>query len=271
MDLDGTTTWHGPIVAIDAPYGESQPIMEKQESILIDKIGRDSDGDSDKTVPVAPTYKAAKITASLLLAQASVAAQAAAKISVKQEGWYRVTQQELLAAGFNVTSPQYLQLLVGGVAQPFILNQPKGGDFSVEFYGIGADTTWTDSRVYWLVVGAAPGAKIRPVLETPMTFASSSFPYTVERSDRTFFFSALKNGEADNFFGPPVTPAGRDWALTLRNIDGVSKDATIEVRLQGFTLLPHRVNVTLNGIGLGEVTYNNQDQGFGQFTVRRRC
>ena len=173
----------------------------------------------------------------------------------------------MTAAGFIVTSPQYLQLLVGGVQQPFILNQPKGGDFSIEFYGVGADTTWSDSRVYWLVVGTSSAAKVRPVNESPMTFATSSFPYTVERKDRTFFFSALKNGEADNFFGPSVTPSGRDWALTLKNIDAVSRDASIEVRLQGFTLLPHRVNVTLNGIGLGEINYNNQDQGFAQFTV----
>ncbi len=265
LDLDGTSTWHGPIVAMEAPYGEAHPLQ--MESMSIETLGADK-GEPDSTVPVGSKAKPVKHSAQLLLAQAAVAAQPAAKISVKQEGWYRVTQEELTAAGFNVASAQNLRLFADGQEQPFILNSEKGAAFSIEFYGLGIDTPWSDTRVYWLIAGGQPGAKIRTAQEVATSVASGSFQYTVERRDRNIYYSSLKNGDADNFFGGVVAAAGADQTLTLRSVDSTpGKDALIEVSVQGVTTLPHQVTVAVGGVVLGNIAFSGLDQGTGKFTV----
>ena len=267
LDVDGTTTWHGPIVASDPPYNQTEPVLQIRDAQAIEMVGAES-GQLDLSAPVSRKAKPAKVTSELLFAQSALAASPAAKISVKQEGWYRITEAELAAAGFKVSSPQFLQLFADGQEQPFILKSEKSGSFTVEFYGIGLDTTWTATRVYWLVNANSPGLKIRSVQEAGSATPATSFPYTVERSDRNIYFSALKNGDVDNFFGPVVATAGAEQALTLKNVDpDMGRDATVEVRFQGLTLAPHEVRVLLNGVELGIVSFNGQEQGLGKFTI----
>ena len=274
VDLDGTTTWHGPIVASDPPYDETEPVVHQTEPLFqmrdaqsIEMVGAES-SQIDLSAPVSHKAKSPKITAGLLFAQSAVAAFRAAKISVKQEGWYRVTEAELAGIGFKITAPQHLQLFADGQEQPFILKGDKAGSFTIEFYGVGLDTTWTATRVYWLVNATSPGLRIRSVQEAGSATAASSFQYTVERSDRNIYFPALKNGDVDNFFGPVVAAAGAEQALTLKHVDpDMSKSANVEVRLQGLTMAAHEVRVLLNGVELGIVSFNGQDQGLGKYNV----
>lgn len=89
--------------------------------------------------------------------QSLIAAHGAMKISVKREGWYRVTQADLAAAGFNENvDARLLQLYEGSVQVPILMKaatqQFSPGD-SFEFYGMGLDTPTTDTNTYWLVIG----------------------------------------------------------------------------------------------------------------------
>jgi hypothetical protein len=266
VDLDGTTTWHGPIVASD-PHEQREPVFQMRDAQPIEMVGAEATR-LDLSAPVSRKAKAVKVSPELLLAQSVIAGLPAAKLSVKQEGWHRVTEAELADVGFRITAPQHLQLFADGQEQPFILNGDKGGSFTIEFYGVGLDTTWTENRVYWLVNATSPGLRIRSVQEAGSATSPSSFQYTVERSDRNIYFPALKNGDVDNFFGPVVAAAGIEQALTLNNVDpDTGKDAGVEVRLQGATMAPHEVRVLLNGVELGVVSFNGQDQGLGKFTV----
>ena len=80
--------------------------------------------------------------------------------------------------------------------------------------------------------------------------------------------AGVHNGEADNFFGTPVGAASVDQAITLKNVDALAPgDATIEVGMQGFSLVQHIVTVSLNGSPLGTIQYNNQALGVVQFQV----
>src|SRR5262249_20174115 len=97
--------------------------------------------------------------------QLSLASQPGAKIAVKHEGWYRVTQSELVALGFDTRSnPRMLQLFVDGRELPIIVQGEQDGSFdpqdAVEFYGVGLDSPFTDSRVYWLIAGDRPGLRV---------------------------------------------------------------------------------------------------------------
>lgn len=97
--------------------------------------------------------------------QWAIAAQTALKIAIKKDGWYRVTQQEMVAAGFNPTVDiRNLRLFLDANEVAISTNQSSGqfgsGDY-IEFYGRGLDIPTTDVRTYYLIAGTTPGKRVR--------------------------------------------------------------------------------------------------------------
>jgi hypothetical protein len=269
LDLGGHSTWHGPVaptVSSDDP-----PSGKDRGSILLTQLAStpvsqeySSVGQSERRADLKPTPETLQL-------QASLASQPAVKISVRSEGWYRITQPELIAAGLSPSvSPRRLQMFVDGREIPFIVTGESDGRFdasdAVEFYGIGLNTPTTDKRVYWLVAGSKPGQRIKTVRGQAKTTAGGSFPYTVERRDRTVYYASLLNGDAENFFGPAVYSASLAQVLRAEKLasDGA---ATLEVSLQGVTTVSHQVKVSINGAEVATLSFNGQDKGSLQVTV----
>lgn len=113
--------------------------------------------------------------------QWAIAAQTALKIAIKKDGWYRVTQPQMVAAGFNPTVDiRNLRLFVEGQEVAISTSQSSGqfrsGDY-IEFYGRGLDLPTTDKRTYYLVAGTTPGKRVSgdiqgdgdPILPPPPT------------------------------------------------------------------------------------------------------
>src|SRR5215831_8776072 len=164
---------------------------------------------ADLTGPVEMKAVPARASAKEVNLQAALASKPAAKIAIKHEGWYRVTQSELAAIGFDTRiDPRLLRLFVDGRELPIIVQGQLDGSFdpqdAVEFYGMGLDSPFTDSRVYWLIAGHRPGLRIIAEKFEGGPSSSQSFTATVERRDRTLYFSALRNGEKENFFGAVI-------------------------------------------------------------------
>jgi hypothetical protein len=271
VDLNGQSTWHGP-VAIDRSRSRDKLPPGSARASLLSNLGTSSiHVNSPK--PVARTAGATQATAAQFVAQTEIAARPAIKLSVKQEGWYRVSGQELLAAGLDPgIDPRLLQLFADGQEQAFAVRGEDNGRFdssdSIEFYGLGLDTPSTDTRTYWLVAGSQPGQRIKAAKKKGSRAASTGFTYTVERKDRTVYFSSLTNGEKENFFGAVLARNPVDQSLFLQHIDRAStEDITLEVTLQGVTELPHRVRVQFNGSELGEVSFAALQQGTARFVV----
>ncbi|MEO8434884.1 MAG: C25 family cysteine peptidase [Pyrinomonadaceae bacterium] len=93
-----------------------------------------------------------------------IASQPALKIGVRQSGWYRLTQAQLVAAGMDpATDAANLRMFVGAREMAIRVSRSNGalgaGDF-IEFYGSGVDTLATDTQTYWLTGGTAPGRRI---------------------------------------------------------------------------------------------------------------
>ena len=196
------------------------------------------------------------------------------KLSIKQEGWYRVSQSELAAAGFNTkTDPRMLQMFVDGREQPISVSGQEDGRFdssdAVEFYGVGPDSAYTDSRTYWLVSGSQPGLRIEKVKSKGTSAASGSFPYTVERRDRSIYFSALRNGDKENFFGAVIARDAVDQSISVQHLDVAGSGAELELALQGVTELPHRVRVELNGVEVGYTGFDGQMEGTTRIPLGR--
>ena len=202
--------------------------------------------------------------------QWGLAASQGVKIYIQQEGWYRITQPELMAAGLSASvDPRYLRLFVDGQEQAIGVSASVGNQFGpqdfVEFYATGLDTPFTDTRVYWLISGSTPGQRIQQVGSSTGAggqVTSTSFPFTVVDKPRTLYFAALLNGDASNIFGPLVATAPTQQVLSVQHLDPAAPGgATLEVTLQGVTVSPHQVQISLNGVVVGALNFSDQTEG----------
>jgi len=263
ISLNGNSLWHGPVTIKPASGGKRAATRERQ-AVMLSMLGRAQIQESP-TRPVEATADAIQLAAAQLSPGVNLGAQAAVKITVNHEGWYRVTQPELVRAGLDPkVNPRLLQLYVDGREQPIFINGKNGMDFgpadALEFYGLGLDTASTNARVYWLIAGSQPGLRIQQVKGTGGLGSGASFAYTVERKDRTIYFSSLRNGDKENFFGAVVTRTPVDQTLTLQHLAATAAGgATLEVALQGVTASHHQVKILLNGSAIGEAAFDGQN------------
>jgi hypothetical protein len=274
VGLDGKSTWHGPFGAVAKPGklpAQSVARLLKHLNAGGTTIQRIVSSTADAGAPAAsPFALAAAKTTSNLQTQWDIAALPGLKLAVRKDGWYRVTCAELVAAGFNVArEPRFFKLYTGGQEIPIIVNGGQRGKLepgdSIEFYGQGLDLPSTGQRTYYLVfnppqaglrIGAADGRPGSP--SNPPSFLT-----TVERKDRSTYFAALNNGDADNWFGPIIMSSPVVQSLTVRHLDRqATANAQLEIALQGVTIggaaASHIVNVQLNGAPVGAITFDGQ-------------
>ncbi|MCA1594264.1 MAG: C25 family cysteine peptidase, partial [Acidobacteria bacterium] len=305
INTDGKATLNGPFTSASAGKGWRAP--SSQPAILLSQLGTDAatrDAQHQWSAPsvsvsAAPAARSFKARASSPTAdvQRSLASGAAVKLSVTRSGWYRVTHAQLEAAGLSTdVDPARLQLYVEGVEQPIRVNNANAWEKSgsLEFYGDGLDTTATGTHVYWLIEGQSAGRRlgsqanapvaqppaegddttttgesvgITPVDEDPDA-GQKSFAYTVERRDRTIYYSSLANGETENFFGRVVSSTPGTQALTVRSLEQLdSNQARLEVALQGVTATTHTVNVSINGTNIGTLEFAGREHKTAKFLV----
>jgi hypothetical protein len=115
--------------------------------------------------------------------QWAIAGQPALKIGIRRDGWYRVTQAQMLAAGFNPNVDiRNLRLFTDALEVAINTSQSAGpfgaGDY-LEFYGRGLDTTSSDTRTYYLLAGTAPGKRVRAQIQLDGEPVVSPDPFPV--------------------------------------------------------------------------------------------
>ena len=270
IDLNGQSLWHGPII----PGGLFGAIKDSDfnlaQSATLDGLGNASGA----TVAMESRAKMPELVSASKVGQ-SPGAQAGIKMLVRQEGLYRVSQQDLAAAGFDSgVNPRFIHVVAGGIEQPITVVGGGDGKFGagdfVEFYGVGLDSPWTDAQAYWLFANSEPGKRINTETGARGPVSGPSFAYTVERRDRTVYFSALRNGDKENFFGAVIAREPVDQALRLTSVSAHPQaDALVEVSLQGVTADAHQVRVKLNGEDVGGIDFSDQTQGQARFSVRQ--
>lgn len=265
MDLNGTSQWHGPFTAQsgDGLEPRSGPLTR---AVMFSEINRTlSEGDGRHSVE--PHAELPVLDSPLRTIQQDIAARQAVKIGINRAGWYRLSQAELLAAGLpGSANPRLLQLFVDGVQVPMIVTGELDGKFdpgdAVEFYGLPLDTPWTADRIYWLYEGRESGKRINKNALSGGSEAPPNYLATVERAERGVYFSNLRNGDAENFFGAVVRNTSTEQPLTLTAVDtGSGGQSTLEIALQGVTVQPHRVVVGLNGSAVTTLDFFGKELG----------
>ncbi|HWO00110.1 MAG TPA: C25 family cysteine peptidase, partial [Blastocatellia bacterium] len=267
VDLSGKSTWHGPVPAMPGDSEAQNPNTQNTRA-LASLAGAEA-----PSSPLAPTVSPRRVTESDLNVQREIASAPAVKIAIKKTGFYRVTQPDLVNAGLNSDiDPRRLQLFVDGRQLSISITGEQDGRLDsadvVEFYGVASDSPFSDSRVYWLIVGDQPGLRIATVAGAAKPNPGGSFDCTVERRDRTIYFSALRNGDAENFFGAVLATQPLDQRLTLKHLgDSFNRYATLEVAMQGVTNVTHQVVVQFNGSAVGSASYQGQAHSVNIFRV----
>jgi hypothetical protein len=288
LDLSGESTWHGPI------YPEMSPVAREGKpgvrSALLEDLGSAPSGVvlrepgipaqtgqpadleslelSSGSAETPSSFSTAGKARTPFETQRAIAAQPGAKISVDREGWYRVTRASLVAAGYDPGADlKDLRLFTGGVEQPILVRE---GD-AVEFYGVPQDTAWTGSRVYWLTAAGRGGLKIAAAKAGRRgSPAGPSFPFAVERRDRTVYFAALtNNGDESSFFGGVVSGKPLDQELAVNELGQATEpDYPLEVSIQGATTnITHTIRVAFNGNDTGTMSFRDQQRGRATFRI----
>jgi peptidase C25-like protein len=289
IDVSGQTVMRGPYGIEEPLAGSSQAPVGKGDVSLLSALGQEAsekNSAESATRSVERTAGVVKLKPALMRTQAVVASSPSIKLWIQREGWYRIEQPQLVAAGLPAdVDPSRLQLFVDGQEVPIRVtgkNVEKGGQSgkegefvsgekdgtfdptdAVEFYGIGINSASTVNHVYWLVTGTKNGQRIKTNTRGKGGASMpASFSYAVERRDKIIYFSAVKNGGGEKFYGPILYNAQPvDQSLVLKNVSATAGNATLEVSLQGFTLTPHLVKVILNGSELTTVQFSGQEKG----------
>ena len=282
IDLSGLATMHGPFTLTKAPgrtpiLQQSEVLMRLgwQQAMLANGTGsvpvQRITADGRESTPGANRKSLGDTAQASIAFQNNLSNQSAVKISVKDEGYYRVTQSELIAAGLRKDAdPRRLQMLVDGREIPITVPGENDGHFdatdAVEFYALGLDSPATNEHIYWLTYGEGRGRRVQQ-LKAQLTGATvQSFTETVERRDHSLYFAALLNGDKENFFGAVVGSQPLEQDLSLPGVNSAGQ-ATLEVILQGVTAAAHRVTVQLNDSSVGELTFAGQENHSQTFSV----
>ncbi|HWS99650.1 MAG TPA: C25 family cysteine peptidase [Pyrinomonadaceae bacterium] len=273
VDLDGTRTWHGPVAAVAAHPGSAAP---RQQAKLLSQL---SETNGNAAAPVterpalAPTAAATSAASVAPLTSYQLASRAGVKISVNRAGWYRVTQPELAAAGLAASvDPGKLQLYAEGVEQAVKLVTPSGAwdaNAYLEFYGTGLDMPSTDKRTYWLIAGSTAGKRVAAASSpAPSATLARSFPHTVEVRERLLYFSALLNGDGENFFGRVLFTQPLQYVFNVHHYDrNTAPQPALEISLQGVSLQAHSVKVLVNGTIVGTINYEGMENPTARLTI----
>jgi hypothetical protein len=265
VDLSGQKKLFGPAIA-DHSTG-SRALPHQGSRMLLQSVGLESSAGS---APVPCTGHLNQSPDSRLFHAKHLTG---IKISVAEEGWYRLSQPDLIAAGLDPSiDPRLLHLYAEGVEQSITIVGEEDGRLdradSIQFYGMGLESPYSNQRVYWLALGDQPGARIDSPKAKGSEAAPDSFDYAIERRDRTVYFSSLRNGDAENFFGAVISRAPVDQRLTARHVAlGSDQSGLLEVTLQGVTANEHRVTVQCNGAKVGEVTFSALGNTTASFKV----
>lgn len=201
-------------------------------------------------------------------AQAAAAVNPKIQLLVDQTGLYRVTFEQLQAAGFNLAGilASDLALTNQGNAVPMRLVSARrlGPGAYLEFYGVALDTFYTDTNVYLLEINRSKA--LRAGANTARVPGGTPVPFYMETAavDNNRRYEPLSpNGDPwyDTQLKVGRTPGSWDFAVEIDEYAAGAAPATLQVNLWGSTDYPtfdpdHHVLIGLNGAAVAESLFN---------------
>jgi sorbitol-specific phosphotransferase system component IIA len=238
LDLHGKSTINGPYSTRLAPadpnqVGSDSPSLSKlapSTPVLVPASGIGALQPTTLPVP----------TGAQIQQQRDLADGPALKISIANEGWYRLTAAAMTAAGFTPPADaKKFTLFCDGIEVPMVVNMSAGKTFgpsdSIEFYALGLDTPSTGSRTYWLKADSHSVKQLTTFKNGGGSPLTNGVPFIFKRTDRTVLAAEqVSTGEGtENFYGPIITTDPSTQDLTVANLDPAGGNATLDVVIRG--------------------------------------
>ncbi len=256
IDMKGNSTLHGPV---SPKIKFSASSLFKTNPVLITDLNKNDNFAKEQEFvgkDIVKQSETPKLKSESGNQQKGIARRGGVKISVNHDAWYRVSAEQLQAAGFDLNSNRELwQLFANGEEVPLKLNS----DSSIEFFGTGNDKVTTDTKIYYLIEGQRNGQRLGAVDggNSDGNNEARNFVTTTVRNDRQIYFSSILNGEETNYFGALVFGAQQTLqSLTVHDLD-TEGQITLRVKLQSITAGNHLVTLRLNNLDLGTVSLTN--------------
>jgi hypothetical protein len=208
------------------------------------------------------------------------------KVYVGDEGIYRLSYEYLSSHGVDVdaiSDTRRIKLYYLGSEVPLHVDGEGPGDHSfdpgdyIEFYAQDLNTKYTRTNVYWLVLDGAPGLRMPEVNgANGSSMAPASFLSTLHHeNDAWYLGTASGPDERDRWFDPAYVHRQDNWGIDVRAElslpmpEAVEGDDIVPIRLalDGFIEGSHSVDVSLNDIYLGRVSWSGQGAHEAELTA----
>ncbi len=183
------------------------------------------------------------------------------KISLSQDGIYRLTHTYLTSAGMDLSaSLSTFKLYNEGSEIPIYVHDEDEADVFdsndyIEFYGKAKDTKYTTTNAYWLTSGGATGSRINKKNNTGPSDTPESAFYSLKEEEENLRYDGLCPG-ADTFdrwffnkyasvtYEPndPLAEVSQNYTVTLKDVVSTEENARIRVTLRGYFDIPPEDN-----------------------------
>ena len=204
------------------------------------------------------------------------------RLEITGDGIYRVTYEDLSAAGLILSDPDMIQLFNQGceVAVKVVSGVTFGPGDYIEFYGQGIDSPYTDTNVYWLFGDQAVGKRVSE-LDGEVTGTGTlleSFLETLHVEENHEMWDTTPGApDLDYWFWVRMTATMGSPSTQFYNQDipspapGPAGEAVIRVAFRGrSTASPHpnhHTRVYLNGTDIGDEYWDGTIEHEQEMTV----
>lgn len=193
------------------------------------------------------------------------------RIAIREDGMYRLTYNELAAAGLPVETldPQTLQMFCQGQEIAIQVHGEEDGSFDqtdeVVFYAEAIDSKYTEDNAYWLTYGSETG--LRMDVRDSATIGAPVDYYTAEEhmEENHLYRSILPGGdELERFYWDPITStplAQTTWSRNIWIEEPSEGEGLLRIAMFGSLQLPafdpdHHVIVSLNDTVVADLEWD---------------
>ena len=182
------------------------------------------------------------------------------KVTIEQEGFYRLDGSSLATVGFPIdtTTPENIRMFNLGQEVALDVHLTIANEVeSITFFGEAFDSKYTDQNVYWLTVGVEAGLRMESRTAEPSGAELAPSYKRIERFADDYRYRSLAPGSDDfeRYFMNYLLPS-QELVRTFNVNDPSDGVRKFRGSFLGYNEQSHHLVFYLNGIQIGETSFD---------------